>query len=44
MRTAGKLGRKKKVVYFGDHDEFLKRLGAGLKEGGGSRRREEPCR
>ena len=38
------LGRKKKVVYFGDHDEFLKRLGAGLEEGGGSRRREEPCR
>ena len=43
MERLEELGRKKKVVYFGDHDEFLKKLGAGL-EDGGSRRREEPCR
>lgn len=36
------LGQKKKVIYFGDHDEFLKRLSFCRAENG-KKAKEEPC-
>ena len=36
------LGQKKKVIYFGDHDEFLKRLSLWRTEGS-KKEKEEPC-